>query len=529
MARTLYRIYLYLMLTLLLTFSAGTTAAFLSALFLQAANYVPQYGGSNDLALAAVQAFVTLVVTAIFGGQHYWLIRRDIAHDPGASKGAVRSLFLNLIEASAALVVMVAGVIFFTQIGPNGVGAVSSLGIAASFAILFGLIELERRRDQPERGGAVVLQHLHLYGIQLIALFIATFFVLNALNQTVGRLIINTGYAPDPCIAEQTQHGSCPFDTGQYLGGLWLAAIWLAAIWVGYGLLARNDLTSRLRVVFHLLGLAFSVVFVIIGVGMGANVLLRGLFGAPDPYSPVNDPAAPFENAQYQFAFIAFLAFGLAVVATYWVWLRLDARRGGVMGTEMTLQTTLAITTALAAIPFWIGCALTLGGLFERTGPSGSPPDAAGWAGDLALVAAGVIYIPLALWVGALARRTGVTTPRRGFVYVLLALGTPTAVFSLISVLYELMVNSIGKALPNWEQFARQGTANVLVGAILVGIYVFIARREGWFTRPPASAEAPTAAPRAETIESVLDELLAHTLSRDEAAARIRALAARGS
>jgi hypothetical protein len=525
MARTFYRIYLYLVLTLLLNFAAIVTSFFLAELLVQAAG-----GVDSGIIVRQIGALasVSLLVTAVFGGLHYWLIRRDIAHDPGASKGPVRSLFLNYTEATSAVTVALAGAIGFTALGPGGTGAIGAFGPVVAFGILFVLLEVERRRGQPEHGGAVVLQRLHFYGIELNVLFIATGFALHAIGDTVSQLIISTGYAPDPCVAEQVQYGYCSFNGGQYLGGDWLAVLWLAAIWVAYRALSHNDLVSRLRSVFHLGGLAFSVILVLIGVGVGANVLLRSLFGVPAPYSQVNDPAAPFENAQYQFGFIAPLAFGLAVLATYWLLLRWDARRGGAMGRETTHQTSLAVVAALAAIPFWVGCALTLGGLFERAVPNGSPPDAAGWAEDLAFIVAGIVYVPLALWLSALARRTGVATPRRGFVYALLALGTLGAAFSLIAVLYAFVANALNSPLPNWEQLARLGTANVIVGAILVGIYVFIARREGWFTRQPTPSTEPAAVPSAETLESVLDELTARRLTRDEAAARIRALSARG-
>jgi len=55
---------------------------------------------------------------------------------------------------------------------------------------------------------------------------------------------------------------------------------------------------------------------------------------------------------------------------------------------------------------------------------------------------------------------------------------------------------------------------------------VAIARVEGWFRRQPeAAAVAPQKlAPPADTVEAILDALLAGTLTRDRAAALLRTL-----
>lgn len=531
MARTLYRIYLYFVFTVLLSFAAVTSAMFLGDIFRQMGGNSNPYGGNAaDLRQPGALAVVALVVTAIFGGLHYWLIRRDIAHDPGASRGAVRAFFLNFTEAVSAIVVVSTGASGLSSLNQPGYYyyyAAGNFGPVVAFAVLFALLELERRRGQPDRGGALVLQRLHFYGVQLILLFFMASYGFNALYQTVAWLILKTGYASNPCLA-QNNYGGCYLQTAQNLGAYWLAALGTVAIWAGYSLLSRADHTSRLRAVFRFLGLAFGVSYILSGFQQGVDSLLRAVFNAPIQYPPYQGVPFSYENALVQFAFVSPLVLGLFVAVVYWLWLQSDARHGGVMNRETTLQSMMAVAAALSAFPFYGGIALTLGGLVERSVSNGSPPNAATWAGDIAAIIAGAAYVPLALWLGARARRTGVSTPRRAFVYVLLAFGTLGAVISLIFVLYAFVSNSLGTPLNNWEQLARQGVANVVVGAIIVGIYVFLARREGWFVRQPAHAEATTPAPaHMETLEGVLDELLAQRISRDEAAARIRALTTR--
>src|SRR5262249_49280495 len=192
---------------------------------------------------------VSWVVALLFGGLHYWLIRRDIAADPGASRGPVRSLFLNLNELGAGIVATIFGSVALTRIGTEDAYSTSqALGPAVAFTALFTLLELERRRGQPTRGGALVLQRLHFYGGRLIRLIIASIFLLDALNQTVARILISSGSVVDPCIAQAQQFpGECFVRSGQLLGNLWLAGAWAVMAWLGYGVLARDDIASRPR------------------------------------------------------------------------------------------------------------------------------------------------------------------------------------------------------------------------------------------------------------------------------------------
>src|SRR5262245_45943242 len=159
--RTVYRTYLYLVFTLLLTFTTFATAQFLAAEFHTNGLDGPmqpfeQANASAQLTQATVLAVVSWVVVLIFGGLHYWLIRRDMATDPGAIGGPVRSLFLNLAELGSGITAAIAGGVALTRIGTEDrYGTSGALGSAIAYAALFTLLEVERRRGQPQRGGAL--------------------------------------------------------------------------------------------------------------------------------------------------------------------------------------------------------------------------------------------------------------------------------------------------------------------------------------------------------------------------------------
>lgn len=527
MTRTLYRIYLYFVLTLLLSFTAGATAYFLGTTL-----HAAGLDGQNWSISSATQtqataiAAVSWVVVLIFGGLHYWLIRRDIAADAKAAQGPVRALFLNWNELQAALTTAVAGAIALSDIGRQGYGTSTALGFALAFGALFAFYEFERRRAQPAPGGAIILQRLHVYGAQLILLFIATAFVVPAVQQTALRLLIAFGALADPCQSASVANSGCYLDTGQYLGNLWLAALWIVAAWIAYRALTPRDVASRLRAFFALAGLAYAVVLTVIGVQRGAEVILRQIVGVTDQSYPYSDAAtAAYYIASDRVSFAAPLLFGLVAMVAYLLWLARDARAGGTLSVPATRQASLAVAAALTAIPFWVACALLLGDVIERTVGGSAHPNPDSWASHGGWLVAGLAYVPLALYLRRLAAASEVHAPRRAFVFALLALGTLAGVISLIFLLYTLVSQALGSPLTNWEVQARQAAANVVVAALVVVLYASLARIEGWFGQS-ASAPAVPAPPSQplDPVDVILGELLAGKLTRDQAAAQIRAV-----
>ena len=149
MARTLYRIYLYTVWMILLLFATGATAAFLAVVLRTSGlDSNPQSLSQSEIVQPAAFAVIAWLIAATLGGFHYWLIRRDIAQDPAAGQGPVRALYLNLIEAIAALVAVITIGVAIASLGNTYSFASTPIAFGLSAAGLFALLEVERRRTQ---------------------------------------------------------------------------------------------------------------------------------------------------------------------------------------------------------------------------------------------------------------------------------------------------------------------------------------------------------------------------------------------
>jgi hypothetical protein len=236
-------------------------------------------------------------------------------------------------------------------------------------------------------------------------------------------------------------------------------------------------------------------------------------------------------SAQYDF--FSPLTFGLLVAGIYYVWIRTAAQHGLIDQTIASLIEN-AIVALLAAVTFWWGIGYVLYNTFEKLAPSPTVLDAHSWASAIALVVAGIGYIPFDLYLSrryALAPSSA-AGPRRGFVLTLLGAGILALAIGGATALYAWVTALSGSPLSNGTQVTHTGLAAFLVGVLVVGIYLWVAIREHHFsgllkqtapvvTPPPV---VPVHPGKAVTSEEVLDELLAGKLTRDEAAARIRAI-----
>ena len=544
MARTLYRIYLYTVWMILLLFATGATAAFLAVVLRTSGlDSNPQSLSQSEIVQPAAFAVSAWLIAATLGGFHYWLIRRDIAQDSAAGQGPVRALYLNLIAAIAALVAVISTGVAIASLGTRYSFASTPIAFGLSAAGLFALLEVERRRTQAAPGGALTLQRLHFYGVQaIILLFVLPPFWLNALGGTVEAILSAAGALPAGCTPDSLRSEGCYGDGYSFgpipnLASQWTAVAWVTFALLAYGLLSARDTRSIVRQGLHFFGFAYGLVYVLVGLNRALELSLRAIFGlSPQPV----DVAGRYD-------FIAPAVFGLVVVMIYAFWLARDAH-GGLMGAHALGLTVQAVTSIVLAVPFWVGVGLVLDILVEGLAQpnQGSHPEA--WASALALALTGVAYIPFSLRLRQRTRTTHstITTPRKGLVLALLALGTLTIAAGLVTALFAIATNAFGAPISNWDQVARTGLVSLVVGATVAGIYLFLARNENWIAVPsaplapatpatpvsaeavpqaavaPAAPPAPTAAPG--SIEAVLDALLAGSLTRDQAAAAIRSL-----
>lgn len=512
MGRSLYRLYLYLVFNTMVLFAVAGAVALLADLFEMTSLRGPEFGSGQLSSVTAQQAAfgsVVLFIAAVIGGGHYYLIRRDIAGDSGAGAGPIRALFLNWRQAQMALIAVFVGAFTIAALAQPFFGDLSvPFAIAAVTAAAFLLLQLERQRNPGGPGAAIVLQRLQLYLIPLIALFAAVGFGINALSQSVQAALSNAGIY-DRCAEFRSFNGPC---TSPNLLALWGAAAVPAVFIAAYGLFARADGHSTLRAVFRFASLGFGVIFMLIGIERLAEWVLQGI---------LNQPVQPADFVQ-RYEFVSPLLVGLLVFFAYGLWLRADAERSP-MGAENTTSTLLAVMAVIAAAPFWWGCGLVLHNLIESVAPDAAR-QGADWATALALVVAGIAYVPLALLLAQRSHQAATPGPRRGFALGLLAAGILAVAVGAATALYALVTNVLGQPLTNWQETVRSGITVLLIGAIIAGIYGWITVHEGYLRGRPGAQPAVEAPVTPESVETLLDRFKAGTLTREEAQARIRAL-----
>lgn len=524
MVRNLYRSYLYAVCIILLISATAVTAASLGLLLTR----TPLRGQYDSLPgrIQIVQAIVAFVVawlvTLTLGGLHYRLIRRDMATDPSAAGSAVRSLALNITQMIAALIAVGEAGAGISILGKPYNSPITNFSVALATSGLFALLQWERRRTRVRTSGALAMQRLHLYGAQLVLIFIATFFWFQAVQSSVLDVFISLGKY-DPC-AFYYLGPVCPPGTSFPVSQLiaqWSAALFVAACWAGYTAFSRRDRHSRLRQVTHLLAFGYGLSFVLRGLQGIFEAILRQVAGHPFPIMYLANGAA-LASASLVFGVVAMLAYR-------WLYAREAADLPSGMPAAGLIQ--LALTAAIFAYPFWVGAATLLMQVVERIVPAGSHPLAENFTQAGALFLVGLPFVFFAFLLGTRTRQSGVTWPHRVFVLVMLAAGTITTATGLVISLQALGSTLLGAAPEDWQYTARTGLITLLVGVVMAAIFATLAARNRYFAgRPeakPTGEELATAMPQAavsfpDTLEGILDALLAGSLSRDEAAARIR-------
>ncbi len=513
MARSLYRFYLYAIFIALVIFAVSVTAQLLSTLFA----FTPLRGTYDSppaqpaLVQSLVFAIVGWIISGGLGGLHYWLIRRDQRGDPIAGASPIRAFFLNATEAIGVLTVV--SLVGFSLLGNwaynNGNDVSGSAGAALPTLVMVVLLELERRRFQEQKGAALVFQRLHFFGVQLILLFLLVASFLNAFRPLIdgwffnGQGVCNGDYCPS-----------------YNLLGLGCVLLWFVACWLIYGLAARQDTSRTVRLIMHGTSLALGIGFVLDGVFVALELVLQPLFRISVGLSDVLGYSASYD-------FVSPLVLGILVTAIYHLLLH-DVSRRGLIEQQARRLIEWAIAAVLLAGVFWWGCAYALYNFLQMVAPSPTGPDNLAWIMTIALVVTGLSYIPLDLYIRQRFALDPAATmeARRGLVLALLGAGILAFAIGGAAALYASLTALLGSPLTNWPQIAHAGLAAAIIGAIVAGIYLWSTRGEHLFARQPGTSQqpAPAAPPATATIEHILDELLAGKISREEAAARIRAL-----
>ena len=519
MVRNLFRFYLYTVYIALLIFIAVAIGGLLSTLLV----FTPLRGSSDALPSQAqvIQAIALAASASVIAGAlavlHYWLIRRDRRDDPAAATSAIRAFFLNSVEAIG--ICLAVPFIGFGVILPLAQSPGSNVVSAAAFALpalaLVALLEAERRQTQVRSGAAIAFQRLHFYGVQMVLLIFLSFAWYTAVRPIVDDLFGAVGIY-QACRASD----SCPSSN---LFGLAVSLLWFVAAWLGYGWLVRHDKSPVLRFILHGAQFASGVGLALFGLSTAIELLLFPLFHVAFSADDVLGPYPAYDV-------VSPLTLGILVVVVYHWWLRVAAQQALIKRVTLFL-TEKAIVAVLAAAAFWWGLGNLLYSALQAVVPVPNAPDPQSWASALAFLITGVGYVALDLYL----RRRDVQDPllaagpRRGFVFALLGAGILSCAIGGVTALYAWAAALFGSPINNWQQTTHVGLATLIVGVILVALYLWAALHEQLFSGlgkkpapvPPVPPVEPT--PPA-TIESILDDLLAGNISRDEAAVRIRAL-----
>lgn len=519
MTRYLYRFYLYTVFIAFLSLASMAIERLLNTVLAltplrNASTSVP---GSAALGQAVVFAIIALLISGGLGGLHYWLLRRDMLHDPDAVNSGIRAFFLNLGEAVWGLrAAFLIGFQILYPLGNNADGSVVSeiaAAVPALGIVLLLALEHRRARITATSGPGITWQRLHFYGAQILFLFFSTIMLWISFRPFFIGLFFDSKAMPEDCNSNY-----CSTYNLVFLGA---AMLWMGACWILYGLLTTGDRSVRLRLLLHTAGLAYGIAFIMYGAyqllnfGLGPlfylSVSLHDVFGL----SVAHDFATP-------------LALGLCVAGVYHLWLRKTARQGLLVKSTVSL-TELAVVTVLVAAAFWWGCGYAFYNLLQYLMPTPAAPASSVWIQPIALIIVGLAYIPLDLY---LRRRSttdvSTTAPRRGQVVALLGGGILAFAIGGVMALYSWLIASLGSPTDNWQQLVHTGLAIFLVGAILIGLYLRSAMVKYQIASPAKQTEAPVisneTSPVAEdgTIEALLDELLSGRATRDEVASRIR-------
>jgi Domain of unknown function (DUF5671) len=542
MVRNLYRFYLYVVYIVLLIFIAGALGALL-AMLLAFTPLRGSYGNIPDRAQVVQSislATVAVVIAGALASFHYWLIRRDMRSDPEAGTSGIRAFFLNMtVGIGVSVVVPVIGFEVISSLAQStGANVVGAAAFAIPTLALVILLDMERRRTRVDAGAALVFQRLHLYGLQIILLIS----LISAWSFQFRSIIDAVFFGGRAC----GEASGCPSYNPVGLG---ISLLWFAVFWLGYGWMVKDDSASPLRLILHYLQFAVGVGFLLSGLYLGVEVILLPFFHQG---VTLNDVVGPYSGL---YDFVSPLTLGIIVVSVYHVWLRMAARRG-LIERRVLFLTECTIIAVLAAFTFWWGYGNLLYNIFQILTRASNLPDARMWVSAIASVVVGTSYIGLDiyLWRRDVAEPSLAVGPRRGLVFALLGGGTLAFAIGGALALYAWATALFGSPLDNGQQMINAGLAAFIVGVFLLGIYLWVARREHLFSSlgkkptaeplasvaPPLSEQASSeASPEATvspaspsetspvpavTIEEILDDLLAEKITRDEAAMRIRAL-----
>ncbi len=262
---------------------------------------------------------------------------------------------------------------------------VTAMAFGVPVLVLVGLLEWERRRTQVNAGAALVFQRLHFYGVQVILLIALSHAWFTQIRPLVDGIIFRGRGTLESC--QSMGYSVCPTYHPVYFV---VSLLWFIAFWLGYGWLTRKDNSIILRFIMHGVSFAYGIGFVVFGVYVGVKLIILPLFKLSASLKDVLGLSPSYD-------FVSPLTFGILIAAVYHLWLSGAAKRGLINPSVNALMES-AIAAVVSAVVFWVGCGTVLYNTLQKMAPAPTAPDALSWISAIALVVAGLGYVPLEIY-----------------------------------------------------------------------------------------------------------------------------------
>jgi hypothetical protein len=536
MIQTLKRIYLYTATAFAVLFSAGITINLLSTLFALAglrplmyteAGLVESPPPSAEEALQSMILFVVglVLVGLLFGGMHYWLIRRDARSDQGADGGPTRHLFLNGLLALAALFTVSFALPVLASVGDSTTFRNNAFPLAFALTALavFVLVLMERRRSAPVKRAAVVIRQVQEQFLEAILLVIGSISLLSTIQTQVSWVLLTNGLEQRLCYdTGPFQFGPpllipCPppLALGPWLQVAFMLVAWGTSVWIG-----AWDRRSMARWIVRFSALGYGLVWLLVGIELavstGAGIVFHG---SAAWQAALND----------ELPFVGVLMTGALIILPYFLWIQ-RADVASASAKQARHQGVLGLPAALSFAFLLIGGSLALSWAVEQLVPAGHLATRNDWAQAIGFLVAGVAWLPLWLMFkrNSDPTREGPTLPRRGYVLGVLGYTGIASVAAAVFALYQLIEAALGLLTADHLVARQAATVAVLVGAaalyhglrLRLDLHILHARQPALVIAPLADVPSTSA----ETLEEILQAAVAGKIGIERAAARIRAL-----
>lgn len=548
MLAALRRVYYYLITAGALLFTTGVLEYVFYQLLLRG-GLATSPPDPQELTRSLVFLLVDLIVVVPVGGLHWFLLRRDLRQDPGASGGIIRTLFLTLLTLGFGLTVIFALESTVINLGaPLALQMSVALPLAATLAwgVALALVLLEWRSSGPPREDARIVATV--FG--LIGFWVLIIAAIIAVGQAIQSYLQALIFPLSQCtgfefVSNPSGVLPCSYQAPPPALGATLAALVALGGLAVFFLWTRRDQNPVLRLVSTVIVVTIATITVVIFSVLGTRFVLdlaSGHVGTIFPQSLLS--AAPPQTTDNQpfiqsYPFLGPLLAGLGVLAYY-----LPQQWGRPLP-EGSISRQAAITTLAVPLSFifFIGGSILLGNAFLVMGGRTVTTD--DWNTALMFLIPGLAWLGLWPALAAMSHPAGEgpTAPRRVYVLILLAVTLSAAVISLATALFVVLTGVLGTPVDSTGDTALHAFGVTLATGAGAGYYVFVLLRDGRLLRrrraavPAPAAPAPLPAPGTTApspasgaseapppppLEAILAQLTQGQLTVDQAAAILR-------